>query len=133
MSDSESSLNDNFLEAQTKVKQWFLSNRLAVNSNETWRLVFSLRGLEVSIEHIKFLGVFLDSKKTALTAYYAAVQNNILFVSVPFLYNAFTPSMNILFSCIPLHRGNKSLLLVCLLRYNIIFSSQSLSLSEVTI
>lgn len=61
MIDSVSSLNDYFLEVQTKVKHWFLSNKLIMNSTKTQQLVFSIRDLNSSNEPIKFIGVFLDS------------------------------------------------------------------------
>lgn len=47
---------------QLEVNEWFLSNRLSLNSEKTQVLYFSLREIDKNTDSIKLLGIILDSK-----------------------------------------------------------------------
>lgn len=52
------------MDTQSRIRDWFTSNRLGVNNSKTQSLCFSLRPCESNRNPVKFLGVYLDSKLT---------------------------------------------------------------------
>lgn len=55
------------LDVQSSANEWFLANRLSLNTSKTQNINFSLRNIETQLqtsESVKFLGVYLDSKLT---------------------------------------------------------------------
>ena len=57
-----SQLQGQVLEDESRIRDWFVSNKLCINATKTQSLIFSLKPLRAVNEPIKFLGIYLDSK-----------------------------------------------------------------------